>query len=90
MFTLTRLNQSWHVNQAVVFTEASLTGRGGTCLSHSVGGEWLTPPTAHVNVLELAAVRKVLLHFFHLVHGCHVLIRTDRGECAPLLFTERR
>ncbi|CAL8395181.1 unnamed protein product [Boreogadus saida] len=29
----------------VVFTDASLTGWGGTCLSHSVGGEWRTPST---------------------------------------------
>ncbi|CAL8349366.1 unnamed protein product [Boreogadus saida] len=48
----------------VVFTDASLTGWGGTCLSHSVGDEWRTPPTAHINVLELDAVRKVLLHLF--------------------------
>ena len=61
----------------VVFTDALLMGWGGTCLSHSVGGEWLTPPTAHINVLELADVRKVLLHFFQLVSGRHVLIRTD-------------
>ncbi|CAL8334676.1 unnamed protein product [Boreogadus saida] len=27
----------------VVFTDASLTGWGGTCLSHSVGDEWRTP-----------------------------------------------
>ena len=55
-----------------------MRGWGGTCLSHLVGGEWPTPPTAHINVLEIAAVRKVLLHFFHLVRGRHVLIRTDR------------
>ena len=30
-------------------------GWGGTCLSHSVGDEWRTPPTAHINVLELDA-----------------------------------
>ena len=48
----------------VVFRDASLTGWGGTCLSHSVGGDWRTPPTVHINVLELVAVRKVLLHSF--------------------------
>ena len=69
----------------VVFTDASLTGWGGTCLSHSVGGEWPTPPTAHINVLELAAVRKVLLHFFHLVCGRHVLIRTDSVSAAAYI-----
>ena len=66
----------------VVFTDASLTAWGGTCLSHSVGGEWRTPPTVHINVLELVAVRKVLLHFFHLVRGRHVLIRIDSVSAA--------
>ena len=69
----------------VVFTDASLTGWGGTCLSHSVGDEWRTPPTAHINVLELDAVRKVLLHFFHLVRGRHVLIRTDSVSAAAYI-----
>ena len=49
------------MSYVVVFTDASLTGWGGTCLFHSVRGEWLTPLKAHINVLELAAVRKVLL-----------------------------
>ena len=44
-----------------------------------------TPPTAHINVLELAAVRKVLLHFFHLVHGRQVLIRTDSVSAAAYI-----
>ena len=65
--------------------DASLTGWGGTCLSHSVGGEWRTPPTAYINVLELVAVRKVLLHFFHLVRGRHVLIRTDSVSAAAYI-----
>ncbi|CAL8336135.1 unnamed protein product [Boreogadus saida] len=55
----------WAESYVVGFTDASLTGWGGTCLSHSVGGEWLRPPTAHINVLELATVRKVL-HLFRL------------------------
>jgi hypothetical protein len=47
-----------------------------------MGGEWRTPLTVHINVLELVAVRKVLLHFFHLVRGRHVLIRTDGVSAA--------
>ena len=42
----------------VVFTDTSLTHWGGTYLPHLVVGEWLTLPSAHINVLELA-VKKI-------------------------------
>lgn len=35
--------------------DASLTGWGGTCLSHAVGGKWLLPHR-HINLLEFIAV----------------------------------
>ena len=66
-----------------------MTGWGGTCLSHSVGGEWPTPPTAHINVLDLATVREVLLHLFHLVRSRHVLIKTDSVSAAAYINRKR-
>lgn len=58
----------------------------------SIGGEWLSP-LRHINLLEMEAVRRVLVHFASQLKGHHVLIRsdnttvvaylTDRGEPGP-------
>jgi len=49
---------------------------GGTCLSRSIRGEWPVQTVAHINVLELCTVLKMLLHFSNLVRSSHMLIRT--------------
>lgn len=51
-----------------VFTDASLSGWGGMCQSQVVGGQWRTPPSLHINCLELATVLKVLKHFSPLLN----------------------
>ncbi|XP_045919663.1 uncharacterized protein LOC123979658 [Micropterus dolomieu] len=60
-----------------VFTDASLTGWGGTCLARAVGGVWSPGESRHIDQLELQAVFLVLQHHKGLVQGRHVLVRTD-------------
>jgi len=49
------------MSYVVVFTDTSMMGwGGGTCLSHSVGAKWPVQTVAHINVLELCTVLKVL------------------------------
>ena len=59
-----------------VFTDASLSGWGGTCQGQAVGGVW-PPSTRHINLLELETVRLVLRHFEPLVQGCDVQVQSD-------------
>ncbi|KAI3360259.1 hypothetical protein L3Q82_014572 [Scortum barcoo] len=46
-----------------VFTDASLSGWGGTCLTETVGGQWPAHMSLHINALELLTVWKVIQHF---------------------------
>ncbi|XP_019905069.2 uncharacterized protein LOC105026845 [Esox lucius] len=59
-----------------VFTDASLTGWGGTCQSRSVRGVW-PPLERHINWLELDTIRRVLLHFAPALRGRDVLVWSD-------------
>uniref|UniRef100_UPI003AAB97E8 uncharacterized protein n=1 Tax=Centroberyx gerrardi TaxID=166262 RepID=UPI003AAB97E8 len=68
-----------------VFTDASLSGWGGTCLSHAVGGTWPESTNSHINVLELSTVLLVLNHFAPLIRGRDVLIRTDNQTTAAYI-----
>ncbi|XP_013878914.1 uncharacterized protein LOC106528317 [Austrofundulus limnaeus] len=65
-----------------VFTNTSLSGWGGTCLSQTVGDHWSAHPVPHINVLELLTVWKVLVHLIHLVRDQHVLVHMDNKAAA--------
>lgn len=67
-----------------VFTDASLTGWGGILGQHSIGGVW-SSPLGHINLLEMVAVQKVLVHFTPQVQGRHVMVRTDNTTVAAYL-----
>nr|XP_020444839.1 uncharacterized protein LOC109953712 [Monopterus albus] len=60
-----------------VFTDASLLGWGGTCLSQAVEGRWDHTPSLHINCLELATVLKVVKHFAPVLKGRHVMVCSD-------------
>ena len=68
-----------------VFTDASLSGWGGTCLSQVVGGQWPAHMSLHINALELLTVWKVLQHFASLLRDQHILIRTDNKATAAYI-----
>jgi len=58
-------------------------------LSRSVRSEWPVQTVAHIHMLERCMVLKVLLHFSHLVRGCHMLIRTDSVSAAAYVNRQR-
>ncbi|KAL0172214.1 hypothetical protein M9458_032525, partial [Cirrhinus mrigala] len=63
---------------AVVFTDASAKGWEATYNGHAVSGLWTGPQLKwHINCLELLAVRLALGRLKRLLHGKHVLVRTD-------------
>ena len=68
-----------------VFTDASLSGWGGTCKFHVVGGIWPPPVTMHINALELLTVLKVVQHFAPMLTNQHVMIRTDNKATAAYI-----
>ncbi|KAK5905122.1 hypothetical protein CesoFtcFv8_006620 [Champsocephalus esox] len=68
-----------------VFTDASLSGWGGTCMSQAVGGQWPPHMSLHINVLELLAVWRVIQHFAPLLWNHHVMIRTDNKTAAAYI-----
>ncbi|KAK7909311.1 hypothetical protein WMY93_013995 [Mugilogobius chulae] len=62
----------------VVHTDASTTGWGATWQRRLAQGTW--PPELageHINVLELMAVQRALVHFRPFLSGRHVVIRSD-------------
>ena len=66
------------ISRKIVTTDASLTGWGAVHAGRSASGVWGPDlQTAHINYLELMAVFLALKHFEALIHGCHVVIRTD-------------
>ncbi|KAK7929067.1 hypothetical protein WMY93_005462 [Mugilogobius chulae] len=67
-----------------VFTDASLTGWGGVLGQSSVGGVW-SGPRCHINLLEMEAVRRVLLHFSDQLEGAHVRVRSDNSTVVSYL-----
>nr|XP_054606083.1 uncharacterized protein LOC107379117 [Nothobranchius furzeri] len=68
-----------------VFTDASLSGWGGTCLSHMVADRWPSHTHEHINVLELMTVRNVIRHFAALLEGRHVEVHTDNRVAAAYI-----
>ncbi|XP_067359029.1 uncharacterized protein [Channa argus] len=68
-----------------VFTDASLLGWGGTCLSQSVGAPWPEGMSLHINALELLSVWNVLQHFAPVLLDCHVLVHTDNTTTASYI-----
>ncbi|KAI3374153.1 hypothetical protein L3Q82_006016 [Scortum barcoo] len=68
-----------------VFTDASLSGWGGTCLTETVGGQWPAHMSLHINALELLTVWKVIQHFAPLLQNQHVLIGTDNRAVAAYI-----
>ncbi|KAK7930436.1 hypothetical protein WMY93_006831 [Mugilogobius chulae] len=64
-----------------VFTDASLSGWGGSWAS----ARRATPGLWHINVLEMEAVRNVLLHFRVELEGHHVLVRSDNTTVVAYL-----
>lgn len=67
-----------------VFTDASLTGWGGVLGHLSTGGVWPSSPR-HINLLEMEAVQRVLLHFATHLRGRHVLVRSDNTTVVAYL-----
>lgn len=68
-------------SHVLVFTDASLLGWGGTCLSQVVGAQWPDDMTLHIKV-ELLTELKVSQHFSPLLKGQHALIHTDNRVLA--------
>ena len=71
---------------AILITDASLSGWGATLGAHQVAGfwsgEWLH---RHINVLELEAVHRAVLHFApQLLNRC-VLLKTDNTTVVAYL-----
>ena len=62
-----------------VFTDASGTGWGGTCLGRAIVWRWSLTETRHSNLVELRAVVLVLQHFKPLIQGRHVIVRNDNS-----------
>ncbi|KAK5883801.1 hypothetical protein CesoFtcFv8_020091 [Champsocephalus esox] len=68
-----------------VFTDASLSGWGGTCMSQAVGGQWpphMSLPINTITITLLLAIWRVIQHFAPLLWNHHVLIRTDNKTAA--------
>lgn len=62
----------------VVHTDASPTGWGATCRGQVAQGQWSPALSgAHINVLELMAVRLALSHFLPVLQDRHVMVRSD-------------
>lgn len=59
-----------------VYTDACLTGWGGTCQARAVGGVW-SQSGRHINLLELETVLLVLTHFVSTLRGHDVLVWSD-------------
>ena len=61
-----------------IFTDASLTGFGGTLNGQEVSGKWNeTEKQWHINVLELLGIWKVLKHFQNQIQGSSILVASD-------------
>lgn len=58
-----------------VFTDALLSGWGGTLGRLTVGRVWESP-LAHINALEMVAVQRMLLHFAPSLECEHVMVRS--------------
>ena len=67
-----------------VFTDASLTGWGGVLGQQATGGIWASS-RRHINLLEMEAVQKVLLHFAIELKGHHVMVRSDNTTVVAYL-----
>ncbi|KAL0147675.1 hypothetical protein M9458_057010 [Cirrhinus mrigala] len=62
----------------IVNTDASGTGWGARCNGQAASGFWTGPRLQwHINCLELLAVFLALRRFRRMLHGEHVLVRTD-------------
>ncbi|KAI2646801.1 ORF V: Enzymatic polyprotein [Labeo rohita] len=62
----------------IVNTDASSTGWGAVCNGQAASGSWTGPRLQwHINCLELLAVFLALRRFRWMLHGEHVLVRTD-------------
>uniref|UniRef100_A0AAV2LM58 Tyr recombinase domain-containing protein n=1 Tax=Knipowitschia caucasica TaxID=637954 RepID=A0AAV2LM58_KNICA len=72
------------VSHAEVFTDASLEGWGGVLGQSSVGGCW-SDSARHINLLEMEAVHRVLLHFAPQLQGRHVMVRSDNTTVVSYL-----
>ncbi|KAK7909772.1 hypothetical protein WMY93_014456 [Mugilogobius chulae] len=57
---------------------------GGVLGQCSTGGTW-SPTPRHINVLEMEAVKNVLLHFRAELEGHHVLVRSDNTTVVAYL-----
>ena len=68
-----------HDNPSItVFSDASLTGWGGTVDGIETGGNWsVSEQTFHINVLELFAVYYVLASLCNNLENCHIRIMVD-------------
>jgi len=62
-----------------VFTDASRTGWGGTCLKRAIGGRWALTEFRDSDLLELRAVVLVLRDFMPLIQGRHVMVRSNNS-----------
>uniref|UniRef100_A0AAV2KY84 Reverse transcriptase RNase H-like domain-containing protein n=1 Tax=Knipowitschia caucasica TaxID=637954 RepID=A0AAV2KY84_KNICA len=67
-----------------VFTDASLEGWGGVLGQSSIGGCW-SDSARHINLLEMEAVHRVLLHFAPQLQGRHVMVRSDNTTVVSYL-----
>lgn len=67
-----------------VFTDASLVGWGGTFGQSAVGGAWESPP-AHINLMEMMTVQRMLSHFLSELLGEHVFVRSDKSTVVAYL-----
>uniref|UniRef100_A0AAV2K2P3 ribonuclease H n=1 Tax=Knipowitschia caucasica TaxID=637954 RepID=A0AAV2K2P3_KNICA len=72
------------VSHVEVFTDASLEGWGGVLGQSSVGGCW-SDSARHINLLEMEAVHRVLLHFAPQLQGRHVMVRSDNTTVVSFL-----
>ncbi|KAL0195108.1 hypothetical protein M9458_008680, partial [Cirrhinus mrigala] len=62
----------------IVNTDASSMGWGSVCNGQAASGSWTGPRLQwHINCLELLAVFLALRRFRRMLHGEHVLVRTD-------------
>ena len=70
----------------LLFTDASTQGWGCSLLHHTAGGRWsLEESRLHINVLELRAVGKSLLHFLPLLRGHTVGVYADNTTALAYL-----
>ena len=60
-----------------LYTDASIKGWGGHIGDQVVAGDWLPADMDHINVLEMEAVHRCLIHFLPLVQNQSVLLLSD-------------